>query len=278
MKKILFICILFFISFQLFSQADSTASKGRPQLKVGTFYISHLNYYGRSDSLQSSGFFPIAEFWFNDKVYLNAAPVFINNATTSFEYSGTVATVGYQGRSKNEKFFTHIYIVVPFYKPSSVLPQSVLKAQSTANISYLNKTLNFNGGIDFRLSDKMDYGISAGVDHLFKKKINQKTVLVLDPSAYVYAGTQQFTKTYYKKSSFLFFPGVEQQVNEDVSNLNVLSYELSMPIVLGINKFQVILNPSYVIPQNLIQIENRPEVSESGNNMFYLTAGVKFTL
>lgn len=278
MRKFLYLFIVSFFSIVGFSQSDSTGTVSKPTFKIGTFYVSNLNFYGRTDSLQSNGIFPLAEFWVNDKFYINAAPVFVNNSASSFEYAGTVATVGYQARSANGKLFSHIYFIKPFYKAGSELPQSVLKAQASTSLAYLNKIVNINGGVDFRLSDKMDYGFSAGLDHVFRKQLGDRTVLVVDPSAYIYAGTQQFTKTYYKQSSFLFFPGAEQQVNEDVKKLSVLSYEFSMPVILAVNKFQLIVNPAYVIPQNLIKIENRPDISERGKEMFYVTAGLKFSL
>ncbi len=276
MKKFIFSIIILLFSLTGIAQTDTQEEKTTTQFKIGTFYVSNLNYYGRSDSLQSSGVFPLAEFWVNEKFYMNAAPVFVNNAVSNFEYAGTVATIGFQERSKNEKFFSHIYFIKPFYETGSKLPQSVLKAQVSTNFAYQNKIINLNAGTDLRFSDKVDYGLSAGIDHVFRKQLNDIMVLVLDPSAYVYAGTQQFTKTYYKKSNFLFFPGVEQQVNEDVSKLSVLSYEFSMPVILGINKFQLIINPAYVIPQNLVKIENRPDISERGKEMFYVTAGAKY--
>jgi hypothetical protein len=276
MKTIIISCLFLTASFFSSGQADSAAKINKTQFKIGTFYVSSLSYYGRTDSLRSSGFFPLAEIWFNNKFYINAAPVFTDNKISSPEYAGTVATIGYQTRSENEKFFTHIYFIKPFYKPGTELPQSVLKAQASTALAFQNKILNLNGGVDLRLSDQLDYGLSAGVDHIFRKQVNEKMVLVVDPSAYVYAGTQQFTKTYYKRSSFLFFPGVEQQVNEEVSKLSILSYEFSMPSILAINKFQLIVNPAYVIPQNLIKIENGPDLSERGKEMFYVTAGLKF--
>lgn len=277
MKKSIYCLIFLLESIVGFTQTEPVQKEENIKFKLGTYYVSSLNFYGRTDSLQSSGVFPLAELWFSDKFYINAAPVFINNATSNFDYAGTVATVGYQQRSENQKFFTHLYLIKPFYNTVSELPQSVLKAQASSSIAYQNKILNINGGVDFRLSDKVDYGFSGGVDHIFRKQFSNNMVLVLNPSAYAYAGTQQFTKTYYKKSNFLFFPGAEQQINEDVSRLKILSYEFSMPVVLGINKFQLILNPAYVIPKNLIAIENRPDLSERGKEMFYVTAGLKVT-
>lgn len=277
MKVIALFFFLMTASLVTSAQADSSAKAGKTQFKIGTFYVSSLNFYGRTDSLRSSGYIPLAELWFNNKIYINAAPVFTNNKISSLEYAGTVATLGYQERSKNEKFFTHIYFIKPFYRSGTELPQSVLKAQASTTVAYQNKILNLNGGVDLRLSDQLDIGLSAGIDHIFRKQLNNNMVLVLDPSAYINAGTQKFTKTYYKQSSFLFFPGAEQQVNEEVSKLSILSYEFSMPTILAFNKFQLIVNPAYVIPQNLIKIENRPDLSERGKEMFYVTAGLKFT-
>ena len=258
-----------------FSQSDSTKKEGI-RFKAGVFYNSGLNYYGRTDSLRSSGIFPVAEIWFTKSFYINAAPVFVNNKVSSLEYAGTVTSIGYNAKSKSEKFLSNIFLTIPIYRSSSQLVQSALKAQLTSNFSWLNKWINVNVGGDIKLSDKVDFGINTGLDHLFRNEFNDGFVLVLDPSAYVNVGTQQFTKSYYKKSSFLLFPGVDQEVTENVNSLNLLSYEFSMPIVLAKNKMQFILNPAYVLPQNLVTVENRPDLSEGGQNMFYLTAGVKY--
>ena len=268
-------CFSILIAFNLtaYCQQDSS-NKKETTFKIGVFYISNLNYYGRTDSLRSSGVFPLAELWFNRNVYISAAPVFINNQSYNLKYGGSVATIGYY--KKGEKFITHLYFTKPFYEKSSQLVQSALKAQANANFSCLNKYVNINFGGDIKLSNKLDYGLTAGFDHLFKKELSDQLFLYLNPTATVNAGTQQFTNTYYKKSNFLLFPGIEQQVTEEVSKLNILSYELSMPVVLARNQFQLILNPSYVIPQNLVIVEDRPDLSERGKQMFYVTAGVKY--
>jgi hypothetical protein len=251
-------------------QAQSDSADTKTQFKLGVYYNSHLNYYGRTDSLKSSGVFPMAELVFGNGVYINAAPVFVNNALVSFEYAGTVATAGYRFNSKN-KFTGNIYVVKPIYKDNSELVQSALKAQFTSQFTWLNKIINVTGGADLKLSDNLDYGATAGIDHIFRFEPGRGVVLVLDPSANINAGTQRFSKTYYKKSSFLFFPGVEQEVTESVNQFKVLSYEFSMPVVLARGKFQFIANPAYVLPQNLV-------VTERGENMFYITVGMKVNL
>ena len=259
------------------SRAQSDSAKNRAQFKFGVYYNSHLNYYGRTDSLHSSGVFPLAELWFGKGFYINAAPVFVNNKVSSFEYAGTVATAGYRF-NKNDKFGGNIFFVKPIYPDNSQLVQSALKAQFSSNFTLMNKFINITAGADLKLSDNLDYGATAGLDHIFRFEPGKNFVLVLDPSVYINGGTQQFSKTYYKKNSFLLFPGVEQQVTESVNRFSILSYEVSMPIVLAKGKFQLIANPAYVIPQNLVVVEGRPDLSENGQNMFYITLGAKITL
>jgi hypothetical protein len=275
MKRNHFFCLLFLIgiSIRLNAQSDSIAQKA--VFKLGVFYNSALNYYGRTDSLRSSGVFPLGEIWFDKHLYINAAPVFINNSAASFEYAGTVATAGYMFR--DQKWAGNIYVVKPFYKSGSQLVQSALKLQGSAAFSWLNKYLNISAGGDIKYSDKVDYGLNAGLDHLFRFEPGDNKVLVIDPSFYVNAGTQQFTQTAYKKSGFLLFPGAQQLVTEETKKFNILSYEFSMPTVLAIGKLQLILNPAYVIPQNLVVVPQRPDLSERGKEMFYITMGAKFS-
>ena len=280
MKKHCYSWLLFFILFVSIgaeAQSDSTGKKENGQFKLGVYYNSHLNYYGRTDSLRSSGFFPMAELWFNKSFYINVAPVFVSNSVSGFEYAGIVATAGYLYSVPN-KFAANFYFVKPIYKDNSQLVQSALKAQAGATLTWLNKFINLTGGGDVKFSDKTDYGATAGIDHIFRFKLSGPSVLVIDQSAYLNAGTQQFAKTYYKKSSFLLFPGTEQVVTESVNKFNILSYELSMPVIFSKGKVQALFTPAYVIPQNLILVPDRPDLSERGKKMFYATIGAKIIL
>jgi hypothetical protein len=235
-----------------------------------------LNYYGRTDSLKSTGVFPLAELWLSKDVYINAAPVFVNNAIQAMDYSGTVTSIGYLHTT--DKWISNLYFLKPFYKQSSQLVQSALKAQAGMSFSKLNKVINFSFGSDVKLSDKIDFGATAGIDHLIKKQLGNQSVLVIDPSAYAYAGTQNFTNTYYKKKAgFLFLPGNSEQVSESVTKFNILAYEFSVPVVYARGKWMALLTPSYILPQNLVTISGRPDLSEKGQEMFYATIGLKHT-
>lgn len=277
MKNIAVISLVLFLflSQLAIAQTDS-AQKQKPKFKISINYNSGLNYYGRTDSLKSTGVFPLAELWFSKDVYINAAPVFVNNAVQSMEYAGTVTSLGYLHTTG--QWITNLYLLKPFYKQSSQLVQSALKAQAGASFAKLNKVINFTFGGDIKFSDKTDFGATAGLDHLIRKELKNNSVLVIDPSFYTYAGSQNFTNTYYKKiNGFLLFPGNTQQVTQKVKEFNILAYEFSVPVVYKNGKWMALLTPSYILPQNLLTVANRPEISERGQNMFYATAGLKYS-
>jgi len=272
-----FFLALVILSSYIGTAQDST-ERTKPQLKVSLNYNSGLNFFGRTDSLKSTGVFPMAEFWASPNFYINAAPIFVNNAVQKMEYAGTVATIGYQ--YMNEHWLTNVNVVKPFYKGDAKLVQSALKAQGNVSVSHLNKVANLTLGGDIKLSDKVDFGVTGGIDHIIRIQNKDNSVLVFDPSFYAYAGTQQFSRTYTRKqNNGLPLPGnsSQQQVTETTTQLNILAYEFSVPVIFAKNKVMVIATPSYIMPQNLITVPNRPDLSERGENMLYTTLSVKYT-
>ena len=275
MRRIVVITLSFLLlqNFQSIAQRSDTTNTEGATFKLSLNYNSGLNYYGRTDSLNSTGIFPLAEVWFNPKFYINAAPVFVNNSIQSMEYSGTVASLGYLDIS--DRLISNLYLLKPFYTESSRLVQSALKAQAGASFTALNKGLNFSFGGDIKYSDRFDFGVVVGIDHIFRFENGDNSVLVFDPSFTANAGTQNFSKTYKKRSGGLL--PREQQITESYQKFNILSFEASVPIVFSKSKFQVIATPAYVLPQNLVKIENRPDLTETGENMFYTTLALKYT-
>lgn len=269
---------VFFLSLflQTVSAQDST-QKTKPQFKLSVNYNSGLNYFGRTDSLKSRGVFPMAEFWINENFYVNAAPIFVNNALQKMDYAGTVATVGYQ--YMNEKWLTNLSVIKPFYEANAQLVQSALKAQANMSFTRLNKVANITLGADAKFSDKVDFGATAGLDHIIRLQAKDNSVLLFDPAIYAYAGTQQFSRTYTRQKSGLPLPGRnrEEQVTETGTRFHILAYEASLPIIFAKNKMMFIATPSYILPQNLLTVPNRPDLSEKGENTFYTTLSLKYS-
>ncbi len=248
----------------VFCQEDSTKKN---VFAASVNYQTKLHYFGRVDSLQSSGLFPTLSVELKNGLYATGNFIFIQNSAQSTTYTGTTIEAGY--RFPDAKHFTgNIFYTQFLYKDKSELVQSALKSQAGFNAAYTNKFVNINAGADLKFSDKVDIGATAGFDHLFIVKLGNKKALAFNPSAYLYAGTQQFSNTYRKNTSGLLgLPSTGQTVTEEVTAFNVLAYEFSSPIVFVAGKFNASVTPSYVIPQQLIQGEN-------GKQLFYVSMGI----
>lgn len=250
------------------TKKDST----KTHLVIGATYNSGMNYYGRVDSLKSSGMYPFVGIAFKNGLYVNSTFVFIHNSLTT-EYAATLLEAGYNFKNKQGNWAGTLSAARYFYQTNTGLVESAIKEVASASITNLNKVLDVTVGVDTKFSNEADPGAQAGLDHIIKfiHLFNQKDVLVLDPSAYVYAGTQSFTQTYYQEQHFLIFPTGEQAITQNSRKFGVLAYEASLPIVYAYKKLNLILSPAYILPENVI-------APESANNLFYITATVKFTL
>jgi hypothetical protein len=113
-------------------------------------------------------------------------------------------------------------------------------------------------------------GATAGLDHLFLIRIpGKKMAFGINPAAYTHFGTQNFTDTYYQqKRIFNILPVDQEAVTKNSRQFNVLSYEFSLPVVFVAGKYNFSLAGNYVMPQHLVQ------GAETGENMFYVSAGV----
>lgn len=279
MRKTIVLFVSSFLLLSLFNavvaQSDST-QKAKPQLKLSVNYNSNLNFFGRTDSLKSSGFFPMLEFWLGDNFYVNATPILVNNAVQSFDYAGTVATIGYQHMT--EQWMTSFNVVKPIYEQSATLLQSALKAQTNVSFTRLNKVVNVTLGADAKFSDKIDFGATAGLDHAFVVQGKKQGIWIINPSLYAFGGTRQFSRTYAKQqNSLLGGLGGSTQQTDTYSSFNLLAYEASMPLIFIKGKVLLMVTPSYVVPQNLITDAANPERSEQGENTFYTTFAIKYS-
>lgn len=262
-----------FISFASLAQ-DST---GRVKLTPALNYNSHLNYFGRTDSTQSRGIYPSLEINFFQKLYLRPSVIFTFNNKSSTQYNATIVEVGYL-INPGKKVTGNIFYSQFLYNKQSVLVQSAVKSQAGINLSFLDKVIDCNVGADTKFSHKTDFGVTASFDHIFRiDKIWGNSIFVAAPYAAIYSGTQNFSKTYLEKQNLLFIPLGNEEVIKDEKKFNVLAYEAGLPLVWGVSGFELSVTPTYIIPQHLVTVANRPDLSENGAQLFYVTAGIRYT-
>ena len=273
MKRIFFLAFIITCLYSNAQTPDSTV-KGGIEFKLSLNYNTGLNYYGRTDSLKSTGIFPLAELWFSPKFYINGSPVFVNNKVQTMQYAGFVTSIGYLNVS--DKWVSNLYLLKSFYTESGELVQAALKAQSGANFTALNKLVNVSFGGDVKYSDQLDFGAMAGIDHIFRFENKDNSIIFIDPSFTVNAGTQNFSKTYKRKTRGILLPG-QEQVTENYKRFNILSLEAAIPFIYSKKKLQIIAVPAYILPQNMVTVAGRPDLTQTGQNMFYTTIAFKYS-
>lgn len=258
--------------------AQDSTNTAKNQLIGSVNYQTQLHYFGRTDSLKSSGLLPSLGIETKLGLYATGNFIFINNATTPTKYVGTSVEAGYRFPT-SKKFSGNVFYTQFIYDDKSVLVQSALKAQTGINTAFTNKIININFGGDLKFSNKTDVGATFGLDHLFIINKGLKNMaFAINPSAYVYAGTQNFSNTYLQRKTGILSIPYTQQTTENITNFNILSYEISLPIVFVAGKFNAAITPAYVLPQNLVIAANNPSQSERGENMFYTTFSIGFRL
>lgn len=270
-----FAALCIFYTKAVFPQAVTTPEKDStiiPKTKAtiftGLVYVPRLHYYGRSDSLKSGALIPTLLIQFDSSgFYLSGSTVFINNNTQPFTYGAAITEAGYKFGKRQNGVGGSIYADKFFYK-TKYLVQSSLKWQAGLNLAYYNKIMNISGAGLAAFSGMTDIFSTITLDHSFKTK-KGRSVFLFTPTAAANAGTQHFTYNYYKRNNLLFVPVANQQATKSSSRFNILSYEFSMPVIWARKNLFVIATPGYVIPQNIIKVESRPDLSERAENLFY---------
>lgn len=260
------------------SSSQNVEDSARNEFSASVNYQSALHYFGRVDSLKSSGLFPVIGLKSKSGLYLNSTFIFIQNATTPLSYTGTILEGGYRfPYSKN--FSGNIYYNHFLYQDKSVLQQAALKGQAGINTSWNNKVVNVNLGADVKFSNsETDFGITAGMDRLFIfTDVIDNVVIAVNPTANLYSGTHNYFKNVKNDRGQgiggLLGPNNTSSI-EKAKQFEILAYEVSLPVIFVIGKFNAYISPAYVAPKNLVTVSGRSDLSERGTNLFYFSAGV----
>ena len=275
----------FFIFFILASSqnisAQSTTNpvqakdeKNAASLTIGSGFSSNLHYYGRTDSLKSNALIPNLSFEFGKGFFINASFIFINNKTKSVDYTAAVAGAGYKFGAE-EGLAGSIYADKFFYQ-NNQLVQSSQTGQAGFSLSWLNKVADINLGSSVVFSDNTDFFTSLGLDHPFRFG-KEATVFSISPTVTANAGSQNFTHSYLLKRNIFLFPLADEQFTQTSKRFQLLSYDISVPMEFVHNNLSIHITPGYVLPQNIIKVEGRPDLSENASNLFYFNIGASIS-
>ena len=243
----------------------------------GIVYAPRLHYYGRTDNLKSSAFLPTVNVFF-DSAHLYAAgtAVLINNKQQDLQYAGSIAELGFRF-GKFEGLSGNIYGNKFFYNSTVALPQSALEEQAGINLSQHTEFINFSAAASAAFSkERTDFFASPGINKIFKWKL-KKGLLLLTPTYTLNMGSQNFTTVTTKRDILGPITGSDQQVFEQNRDFKILDHELSLPLIYATKHLILMATPSYVRPENIIQVSGHPELSEKAENLFYVNLSLLYT-
>jgi hypothetical protein len=255
---------------------DTVRVTEKTQVCVSITYNSAMNYYGRVDSLRSKGIYPSAGIYLKNGLYANASFVFIQNSLGS-QYAATLLEAGYRFNNSKGNWSGSLSADKYYYQANTGLVESAIREVVAGSLSNINKIVNVTVGADVKFSSSIDPGIQLGLDHTirFSKLLGDDDVLVIDPSADVNGGSQHFTQTFFEQKNFLVFPGGEEMLTSNSQLFSVLDYEFSLPVVYRYRKLTFILDPVYILPQNVLDANGQPLPSY---HLFDMILTAKLTL
>lgn len=267
--------ILFFLPFVCIAQNDAA---GKNELSASLNYQSFLHYFGRTDSLKSSGTFATIGYRLPNGIYAQGTFIAISNTQTPFSYTGSTIEAGYRF-NQSKPISGNVFYTQFLYRDKSELVQSAIKEQTGINAVYHNPYINLNAGADLKYGSEIDIGASFGVDHLFLLKTpGSKISFAVAPSAYLNAGSQNFTNSYIQKKNLPGIPVSQQELTQNVSAFHILAYEFSAPLVWIYGKFNLSMTAAYVVPQHLAMVTGHRELSVQGENRFYTAVSIGIKL
>jgi hypothetical protein len=268
-------------SYKIYSY-DSIQEKS--QLRVGVRYSSDYVYMGRSDSVKapylspSIGYYHKSGFFLRSSVsYLTAkeeARIDMVNITGGYDFYLNDLTIG---GSISQYFF-------------SDLSYNVMAEMST----YVNAYVGYDFSI-FTLYGDASLGFSGSTDvfagiELSRTFYGIRNKLLITPSVYMNAGSQQYYNAYYanrstqtgnggkgkgKGSQTPVAPNQSYQVEES-DQFKILDYEAGINVTYKIKNIRVFATSTWVFPVNPATLANdQGEYMEELQNGFYWSSGIR---
>src|ERR1035437_9812374 len=121
----LFFAMILITPIALKAQNDSIR---KAEFTASINYQSRLNYFGRTDSLKSSGMYPSIGYQFKCGLYAQGNFIFAHNSVQPYTYAGSTIEAGYrfpQGKKITGNFFV-ITTALWCSLPCNINPESTL--------------------------------------------------------------------------------------------------------------------------------------------------------
>ncbi len=266
------------------AKKDSTkgSSSGKPSFKIGVNYSNNNVYLGRSDTVKTSIVSPNAKYTFSNGIFISGNLSIIPNETKKL--NGGEFSAGYD-HDFTDNLSGGLSYAKLFYNANSTQVGAGISDVFDANLSYdfgdiLSATFNGDYNINRKGTDN-DVLLNFGLSHDFAARgiFGDKDLFIFSPTASFNAGTQNFYNDFLVRRKLRNAKLVAAQTKllaqyqAQLSQFNILDYEISAPLEYKNNAFIFTLTPTYSIAKNKLAQGVIPGQS-SDNNLFYFEVGV----
>ena len=260
-NKLYYTLLILLISMAAFTQPmrKSSVKNDTTNFKIQTNYLSNYVYNGRSDSIKAPYFYTTASVNFANGIYVNFS---INYLLTPKQsgYDFSELDLGYN-YNIGEKINGEVYGTKYFYTSGSNLLSGNISSDIGFTFNYDLKYFNFHNSFDVFFSNKADMQFVPGIEKEILLNSTSKRSISITPSLYGSFSSLNF----YESSVNRRLPGfkntkiqnalngtLQTNTTVDEKGFKFLDVELSLPISLDINKFNISLTPTYAIPFNKV--------------------------
>lgn len=267
-------------SYKIYSY-DSIQEKS--QVRIAVRYSSDYVYMGRSDSVKAPYLSPSIGYYHKSGFFLRSTVSYLT-AKEETRLDMVNVSGGYDfylndlaiGASIAQYFF-------------SDLSYNVMAEMST----YVNAYIGYDFSI-FTLYGDASLGFSGSTDVFTGIEISRtfygiRNKLLITPSVYMNAGSQQYYNAYYTnrstqtgnggkgKGSQASVPPNQSYQVEESAQFKILDYEAGINVTYKIKNIRVFANSTWVFPVNPATLVNdQGEYLEELQNGFYWSSGIRF--
>ncbi len=283
--------IILFVLVSALLKAQSEVEEHQSTIRVGVKYTNDYVFMGRTDSLEAPYLTPSITY-FHKSGFMAKGSFSYLTAPNQNRIDLSVLTIGYNASGKN------------LYGGGS-LSGYFFNDQSYSVSSALGGFLNGYIGYDFllfELSADGSLGWSESLDFFTGLELSRtfymfKNHLLITPSVYANAGSQNYYNEYYSTrsskitqgkgygkgagvgSSNTTSSGSTIVIVEEASDFKVLDYEFSTAITFKKDKWRLVFIPTYVIPVNpsTVTVDESIVFEEALDNVFFWSLSLAYS-
>jgi len=265
--------------------------KEKSQIRIGLRYTNDYVYMGRSDSAKAPYLSPSIGYYHKSGFFLRSSLSYLT-AKDDGRIDMITASAGYDHYVKN--WVLGASVSQYFFSDYSY---NVMAEMS----SYLNAYVGYDFSL-FTLYGDASLGFSGSTDVFAGVEISRtfyalRGNLLVTPSAYMNAGTQQYYNEYYTYRSTQTGAGgggkgkgtgggsqppattTQTLQVEESDQFKILDYEAGFNVTYKIRKLRIFVSPTWTFPVNPATLVNdQGEYQETLTNGFYWSTGIRIIL